>query len=215
MKIGFTIKKELLTKMRGISNYLLNIIEKEKVIYCPFCGEHSFEVNKETGSFECPSCKTKLSSEELDMVFSEDEYLDYSDKKFKELTYLLRRGFGFKYIVLNYGHHNLWDHSNTITRYKITNDGIVSVERFTAKGKMKWDESQETKRIKNMKQLYAWIEEIKSIIMTADSAEIQPCDAGGTIETLAFTDFTIKNASMWLANGEKCIFFLGMPELID
>ena len=215
MKIGFTIKKELLTKMRGISNYLLDIIEKEKVIYCPFCGEHSFEINNEAGTFECSSCKTRLSSEELDIVFSEDEYLDRSDKKFKELNYLLRRGFGFKYIVFNYGHHNLWDHSNTIDRYKITNDGLVSIEHFTVKGKEKWNESKETKRIKNMKEFYAWIEEIKAIIMTADSAEIQPCDAGGTIETLAFTDFTIKNASMWLSNGEKCIFFLGMPEMID
>ena len=198
------------------ADFVLNLIKKEDTIYCPFCGEHSFSINKDKNIFECPSCKTIISPQELDMVFADDEYYEKSDKKFKDFHYyLFRRGFGFKYITLSHGHHNLWDHSNTITRYKITNDGLVSIERFTAKGKMKWDESQETKRIKNMKQLYAWIEEIKSIIMTADSAEIQPCDAGGTIETLAFTDFTIKNASMWLANGEKCIFFLGMPEMID
>lgn len=212
--------------MRSINDLLLHAIEKENIIYCPFCGEHTFTFNKETGRYVCSSCHTEMTPEEFEWLWKESNCLDHElqlegyspeneEPKIKLYGIPMPHELDFKYIVLNYGHHNLWDHSNTTTRYKITNDGVVSIERFTAKGKEKWDESKETKRIKNMKEFYEWLGVIKNIIMTANSAEIMPCDAGGVIETLAYTDFTIKNASMWLANGDKCIFMLGTPELID
>lgn len=203
--------------MRNISDLFLRELKKENTLYCPFCGEHTFVFKKETGRFECSSCHTELTAMDLDELWRDSwsDYHEFGERRMRIYGIPMHGEVEFKYIVLNYGQHNLWDHSNTTTRFKITNDGKVFIEHFAAKGKEKWDESTETKRIKNMKQFYEWLDEIKHIIMTADRATIEPCDAGGVIETLAYTNFTIKNASMWLANDDKCLFGLPMPDMID
>ena len=187
-----------------MKNYVLELLNNHKKLanlYCPFCGEQGLIV-KSDNEFFCKHCKSDFNKD--DVMYNLDNNPDFQSDIY------------FKYITVSI---NYFDFSNSILyidKHRINYDGKATLTRYqkNVRTNIKYNEETKYGHIKNLKELHFWVQKIRDIILTANDATVQPCDSGGVIESLVFSDFKISRANMWLSNGKETIFFLPKPEII-